>query len=113
MKILFAYLMAVFSPQKKWAIVQEPLFSIGSIYFTLFMNGGTSILLFPHTLSDGQFGLMLVVILPVMGSLYWLYNAYRMGRLKWKPKGPANPRLVCLVILLLIIASAVLLSVIE
>ena len=31
MKILFAYLVAVFSPQKKWANVQESLFSIGSI----------------------------------------------------------------------------------
>ena len=48
----------------------------------------------PHNLSDGQLGLMLVVVLPILGGLGWLYNAYRMGKLKWKPNGPANPRLL-------------------
>lgn len=67
---------------------------------------------FPHNLSDGQLGLMLAVILPVMGGLICLYNAYRMGRLKWKPKGPANPRLVVLVILAGIILAGVLLAVV-
>ena len=51
----------------------------------------------PHSLSDSSLGL-LVVLLAAAGGLIWLYNAYRMGRLKRKPKGPANPRLVCLVI---------------
>ena len=67
---------------------------------------------FPHNLSDSQLCLMLVVILPVMGGLICLYNAYRMGKLKWKPKGPANPRLVSLVILVGILLAAVLLAVI-
>lgn len=66
---------------------------------------------FPHNLSDGQLGLMLVVILPVMGGLLWLYNAYRMGKLKWKPKGTANPRLITLLILAGIILAAALLAV--
>ena len=65
---------------------------------------------FPHNLSDGQLGLMVVVILPVLCGLFWLYNAYRMGRLKWKPKGLANPRLVTLIILAVIIVSVVLLT---
>ena len=85
-------------------------------YYTLFLKGGTSILLFPrfpHKLSDGQLGLMLLVIIPVIFGLFWLYNAYRLGRLKWKPKGQANPRLVCLVILFIIIVSVVLLLVAE
>ena len=52
----------------------------------------------PHSISDSSFGL-LVVLLAVAGSLIFLYNAWRMGRLPWKPKGPPNPKLVCLVIL--------------
>ena len=68
---------------------------------------------FPHKLSDGQLGLMLLVIIPVIFGLFWLYNAYRLGRLKWKPKGQANPSLVCLVILFIIIVSVVLLLVAE
>jgi len=65
---------------------------------------------FPHNLSDSQLSLMLIVILPVIGGLILLYNAYRMGRLKWKPKAPANPRLVSLVILVGIILTVVLLA---
>lgn len=56
---------------------------------------------------------MLVVVLPIMGGLICLYNAYRMGRLKWKPKGPAAPRLVTLVILAGIILAAALLAAVE
>jgi len=65
---------------------------------------------FPHTLNDSQLGLMVVVILPLLGGLFWLYNSYRMGRLKWKPKGKANPGLVTMAILVVIIASAVLVA---
>ena len=64
---------------------------------------------FPHNLSDGQLGLMVVVILPILGGLFWLYNAYRMGKLKWKPNGPANPRLATLGVLGKIVLSVVLL----
>ena len=53
---------------------------------------------FPHNISDSSFGL-LVVLLAAAGGLICLYNAYRVGRLPWKPKGPPNPKLVCLVIL--------------
>lgn len=56
----------------------------------------------PHTLSDARLGL-LVILLAVAGGAMWLYNAYRLGRLPWKPKGPANARVVCAVILLGII----------
>ena len=56
---------------------------------------------------------MLVVIIPVIFGLFWLYNAYRLGRLKWKPKRGANPRLVCLAILFIIIVSVMLLSAVE
>lgn len=66
----------------------------------------------PHGLSDGQLGLILAVILPVMGGLIRLYNAYRTGRLKRKPNGPANPRLVNLVILAGIILAVTLLAVV-
>lgn len=52
-----------------------------------------------HGLSGSRLGLMLLVILPVMGGLIYLYNAYRMGRLKWKPKGAANPFLVSVAVL--------------
>ena len=61
----------------------------------------------PHTLSDARLGL-LVVLLIVAGGAIWLYNAYRLGRLPWKPKGPANAKLVCAVILLGIILVPVL-----
>lgn len=64
---------------------------------------------FPHNLSAGQLGLLVVVILPLLGGLFWLYNSYRMGKLKWKPKGPANPHLVTLGILGIIVLSIVLL----
>ena len=66
----------------------------------------------PHTLSDARLGL-LVILLIVAGGAIWLYNAYRLGRLPWKPKGHANAKLVCAVILLGIIlvpALAVLLT---
>ena len=53
---------------------------------------------FPHNHSDADLGL-LVVLLAAAGGLISLYNAWRMGRLPWKPKGPPNPKLVCLVIL--------------
>ena len=62
---------------------------------------------FPHTLSDARLGL-LVVLLAVAGGAIWLYNAYRLGRLPWKPKGPANAKLVCAVILLGILLVPVL-----
>lgn len=52
---------------------------------------------YPHSLSDSSFGL-LVVLLAVAGGLICLYNAWRMGRLPWKPKGPPNPKLVCIAI---------------
>ena len=68
---------------------------------------------FPHNLSDGQLGLMVVVILPILGGLFWLYNAYRMGKLKWKPRRNANPFLATLGILALIIVSVVLLTLVE
>ena len=61
----------------------------------------------PHNLSDSSFGL-LVVLLLAAGGLMWLYNAWRLGRLPWKPKGPPNPRLVCLVILAGIVLMGVL-----
>lgn len=61
----------------------------------------------PHNHSDADIGL-LVVMLAVGGGLMCLYNAWRMGRLPWKPKGPANPKLVCLVTMLLIILIALL-----
>ena len=67
----------------------------------------------PHNLSDGQLGLMVVVILPILGGLFWLYNAYRMGRLKWKPKGPANPRLVTLGVFGIIVSSVAILILSE
>ena len=50
----------------------------------------------------------LIVLLVIAGGAMWLYNAYRLGRLPWKPKGPANARLVCAVILLGIILVPVL-----
>lgn len=62
---------------------------------------------FPHNISDSSLGL-LVVLLLIAGGLIWLYNAWRLGRLPWKPKGPPNPRLVCLAILAGILLSAVL-----
>ncbi|MBQ4600522.1 MAG: hypothetical protein IJB17_02705 [Oscillospiraceae bacterium] len=66
---------------------------------------------FPHHLSDNQIGLMLVVVLPILGILIWLYNAYRMGKLKWKPKGPASPRLVTVGVFLFILLATALLIV--
>lgn len=68
---------------------------------------------FPHNLSDGQLGLMMVVILPLLGGLFWLYNSYRMGRLKWKPKGPPNPRLVTLGVFGIIVLSVAILILSE
>ena len=68
---------------------------------------------FSYTLSDGQLGLMVVVILPALGAFICLYNAYRMGRLKWKPKGRANPRLVSLVTLAGILLAGALLAAVE
>ena len=65
---------------------------------------------FPYALSDSQFGLAVVVIFPILGGLYWLYNAYRMGRLKWKPTGPATPRVVCFVIFLMIVLFSLLMA---
>ena len=61
----------------------------------------------PHTLSDARLGL-LVILLIVAGGAMWLYNAWRLGKLPWKPKGPANAKLVCAVILLGIILVPVL-----
>ena len=57
----------------------------------------------PHNISDSNFGL-LVVLLAVAGGLISLYNAWRMGKLPWKPKGPPNAKLVCAVILLGLLA---------
>lgn len=62
---------------------------------------------YPHNISDSSFGL-LVVLLAVAGGLISLYNAWRMGRFPWKPKGPPNPRLVCLMILAGIVLAMVL-----
>ena len=67
----------------------------------------------PHNLSDAQLGLLLVVVYPLLGGSFVLYNAYRMGRLKWKPGKPANPRLVTFVILIGVILTPLLLSVID
>ena len=67
---------------------------------------------FPHNLSDSQLILLLVIILPVLGILFWLYNAYRMGRLKWKPSGNANPRLISFLILAGILLAAALAAVV-
>ena len=61
----------------------------------------------PHSLSDARLGL-LVILLIVAGGAMWLYNAWRLGKLPWKPKGPANAKLVCAVILLGIILVVVL-----
>lgn len=65
-----------------------------------------------HTLHDGRLGI-LVVILPLLGGGAWLYNAYRLGRLKWKPKAPANPRLVTLVLFLFIFLAITLMATIT
>ena len=75
-------------------------------------GGGLNMLRFPHHLSDTQLGLMLVVVLPLLGGAFWLYNAYRMGKLKWKPAGPANPRIVTLVIFIGIVLVTLLLAVV-
>ena len=75
-------------------------------------GGGLNILRFPHHLSDTQLGLMLVIVLPLLGGAFWLYNAYRMGKLKWKPTGPANPRIATLVIFIGIVLVTVLLAVV-
>lgn len=64
---------------------------------------------YSHNLSDNLLGLILL-LLPVLGGLFCLYNAYRMGKLKWKPAGPANPRLITLGIFLIIILAVVLLA---
>ena len=66
----------------------------------------------PHTynLSYHRLGLLLLVILPVLGGLLWLYNPYRMGKLKRKPSAPANPRLVTFVMFLVIVLAVVLLA---
>ena len=53
---------------------------------------------FPYSLSDSSVGL-LVILLLIAGGLMWIYNAWRLGRLPWKPKGAPNPKLVCAVIL--------------
>jgi len=66
---------------------------------------------FPHHLSDNQLGLMLVVVLPLLGGSFYLYNAYRMGKLKWKPTRPANPGFVTFVIFIGIILVTVLLAI--
>lgn len=64
---------------------------------------------FPNNFSDSDLGILVAVIIPVVGGLCWLYSAWQLGKLKWKPKGMANPKLVCLVILLgIILASALL-----
>ena len=61
----------------------------------------------PHTLSDARLGL-LVILLAVACGLIWLYNAWRMYKLPWKPKGPANAKAVCAVVLLGIVLAGVL-----
>jgi len=60
---------------------------------------------FSHNYNDAQFGLLVAAILPLLGASLWLYNAYRLGKLKWKPTRPANPRLVTLVIFIGIILA--------
>lgn len=75
-------------------------------------RGGLIMLRFPHHLSDTQLGIMLVIVLPLLGGSFWLYNAYRLGKLKWKPTRPANPRLVTSVIFIGIILITVLLAIV-
>lgn len=61
----------------------------------------------PHTLSDARLGL-LVILLIAAGGAIWLYNAWRLGKLPWKPMGAPNARLVCLVVFLGIVLAWVL-----
>lgn len=66
----------------------------------------------PHNLSDARLGL-LVILLIAAGGAIWLYNAWRLGRLPWKPKGKANPRLVSLVIVLGVVLAMVLAALVD
>jgi len=67
----------------------------------------------PHNLSDADLGLLVFVLLPLLGGGCWLYNAWRMGRLPWKPKGPPNARLVSLVIVLGIVLAVILSALVD
>ena len=66
-------------------------------------------MLIPHNLSEDQLGLMLFAVLPAVGGLICLYNAYRMGKLKWKPQSPADPRGMTLIVLAGILLAVALL----
>lgn len=54
---------------------------------------------FPHKLSDGQLGLMLLVIIPVIFGLFWLYNRILLTF------GPDLIRLIFSIAVLLVAAS--------
>ena len=61
----------------------------------------------PHTLHDARLGLLVLLMAAAYGACR-LYNAWRLGKLPWKPKGPANPKLVGLVVFLGILLVPVL-----
>ena len=65
---------------------------------------------FPHNYSDARIGLLVCVLLPLLAGACWLYNAWRLGKLPWKPAGAPNPRLVCLVVFLGIVLAWVLMA---
>nr|WP_325297969.1 hypothetical protein [uncultured Dysosmobacter sp.] len=63
----------------------------------------------PHT-SDDALGILVLVLLPAGGLLFWLFNAWCMGRLKRQTRIP-TPRqkmlVLCgLMLLLLLLARA-------
>ena len=64
----------------------------------------------PHNLSDGQLGLLIVIILPVVSGLGMLYRLYRVGKLRGKPTRPVNPLKAYIVILLGILLMSMLLA---
>jgi hypothetical protein len=67
----------------------------------------------PYNFNDSQLGLLITIVLPLVGGLGWIYNAYRMGKLRWKPTHPVNPRLACLVILIGVLMTGVLLAMVD
>ena len=64
---------------------------------------------FPRSFSNAQIGL-LVLLMAAAGGACLLYNAWRLGKLPWKPAGAPNPRLVCLVVFLGIVLAWVLMA---
>lgn len=63
----------------------------------------------PHT-SDDALGILVLVLLPAGGLLFWLFNAWCMGRLKRQTRIPTPrqkmPVLCGLMLLLLLLARA-------